>query len=581
MNKEVNINLLYNKGENIKMSNLIKLASSELNEIILSALGRLVSEGSIPSEPISPFNIEIPADKSHGDFATNVAMICAKPFKMPPRKIAELLCEQLVLDGTMFESVEIAGPGFINFSLGRRWFSLAVQAILDEKSDYGKTDTGNGKKVLLEFVSANPTGPMHIGNARGGAIGDCLASIMDCAGYYVEREFYVNDAGNQIEKFATSLEVRYLQIYKDGIEMPEDAYQGGDITVHAEEFSKAFGDKYVELSSEERRKALVDFALPKNIKGLEDDLKKYRIEYDNWFRESTLHENGDVDKVVELLKAKGCTYDLEGATWFKATDYGSDKDFVLVRSNGIPTYVVPDIAYHYNKLVTRGFDKAIDVLGADHHGYVPRLKAALTALGVDSDKLDVVIMQMVRLMRNGEVAKLSKRSGKAITLVTLLDEISIDAARFYFNLRESNSHFEFDLDLAVEKSAQNPVYYVQYAHARICSLIANLSAEGVNISDISLEQLDILDKSQEIELIRHMATLPNEVDAAAKSYDPAKITKYTIELATLFHKFYDACSVKNAETEELKQARLVLCDAVKQVLRNSLTILKIDCPEKM
>ncbi len=581
MNKEVNINLLYNKGENIKMSNLIKLASNELNEIILSALGKLVSEGSVPSEPISPFNIEIPADKSHGDFATNVAMVCAKPFKMPPRKIAELLCEQLDLDGTMFERVEIAGPGFINFSLGRRWFSLAVQAVLDEKSDYGKTDTGNGKRVLLEFVSANPTGPMHIGNARGGAIGDCLASIMDCAGYYVEREFYVNDAGNQIEKFATSLEVRYLQIYKDGIEMPEDAYQGVDITVHAEEFSKAFGDKYVEVSSEERRKALVDFALPKNIKGLEDDLKKYRIEYNNWFRESTLHENGDVDKVVELLKAKGCTYDLEGATWFKATDYGSDKDFVLVRSNGIPTYVVPDIAYHYNKLVTRGFDKAIDVLGADHHGYVPRLKAALTALDVDSDKLDVVIMQMVRLMRNGEVAKLSKRSGKAITLVTLLDEISIDAARFYFNLRESNSHFEFDLDLAVEKSAQNPVYYVQYAHARICSLIANLSAEGVNISDISIEQLDILDKSQEIELIRHMATLPNEVDAAAKSYDPAKITKYTIELATLFHKFYDACSVKNAETEELKQARLVLCDAVKQVLRNSLTILKIDCPEKM
>ncbi|HHX57219.1 MAG TPA: arginine--tRNA ligase, partial [Clostridiales bacterium] len=498
------------------MSNLIKLASNELNEIILSALGKLVSEGSVPSEPISPFNIEIPADKSHGDFATNVAMVCAKPFKMPPRKIAELLCEQLDLDGTMFERVEIAGPGFINFSLGRRWFSLAVQAVLDEKSDYGKTDTGNGKRVLLEFVSANPTGPMHIGNARGGAIGDCLASIMDCAGYYVEREFYVNDAGNQIEKFATSLEVRYLQIYKDGIEMPEDAYQGVDITVHAEEFSKAFGDKYVEVSSEERRKALVDFALPKNIKGLEDDLKKYRIEYNNWFRESTLHENGDVDKVVELLKAKGCTYDLEGATWFKATDYGSDKDFVLVRSNGIPTYVVPDIAYHYNKLVTRGFDKAIDVLGADHHGYVPRLKAALTALDVDSDKLDVVIMQMVRLMRNGEVAKLSKRSGKAITLVTLLDEISIDAARFYFNLRESNSHFEFDLDLAVEKSAQNPVYYVQYAHARICSLIANLSAEGVNISDISLEQLDILDKSQEIELIRHMATLPNEVDAAAK-----------------------------------------------------------------
>ena len=400
---------------------------------------------------------------------------------------------------------------------------------------------------MLEFVSANPTGPMHIGNARGGAIGDCLASIMQYAGYYVEREFYINDAGNQIEKFATSLEVRYLQIYKDGIEMPEDAYQGEDIIMHAEEFAKAFGDKYVGLSSEERRNALVDFALPKNIKGLEDDLRKYRIEYENWFRESILHENGDVDKIVRILKEKDCTYELEGATWFKATDFGADKDFVLVRSNGIPTYVVPDIAYHYNKLVTRNFDKAIDVLGADHHGYVPRLKSALTALGVDANKLDVVIMQMVRLMRNGEVAKLSKRSGKAITLVTLLDEISIDAARFYFNLRESNSHFEFDLDLAVEKSAQNPVYYVQYAHARICSLIDNLSASGVNIIDYDLKQFDILDKQQEIELIRHMATLPCEVDSAAKTYDPAKITKYSVELATLFHKFYDACSVKNAE----------------------------------
>lgn len=563
------------------MSNLIKLASNELNEIILNALGRLVSNGSVPSELISPFNIEIPADTSHGDFATNIAMVCAKPFKMPPRKIAELISEQLVLDGTMFERVEIAGPGFINFFLSRRWFSLVLQAVLDKKNDYGKTDTGKGKRILLEFVSANPTGPMHIGNARGGAIGDCLASIMQYAGYYVEREFYINDAGNQIEKFATSLEVRYLQIYKDGIEMPEDAYQGEDITMHAEEFAKTCGDKYVGLSSEERRNALVDFALPKNIKGLKDDLRKYRIEYDNWFRESILHENGDVDKIVRILKEKGCTYELEGATWFKATDFGADKDFVLVRSNGIPTYVVPDIAYHYNKLVTRNFDKAIDVLGADHHGYVPRLKSALTALGVDANKLDVVIMQMVRLMRNGEVAKLSKRSGKAITLVTLLDEISIDAARFYFNLRESNSHFEFDLDLAVEKSAQNPVYYVQYAHARICSLIDNLSADSAIVIDYDLEQFDILDKQQEIELIRHLATLPNEVDSAAKSYDPAKITKYSVELATLFHKFYDACSVKNAETEQLKQSRLALCKAVKQVLSNSLTMLKIECPKKM
>ncbi len=564
------------------MSNLIKTASAELNEIIMNALGSLVAEGSVSPEPLPAFKIEIPADKTHGDFATNVAMVCAKPFKMPPRKIAELICSKIDFEGNeLFEKAEIAGPGFINFFLSRKWFSKVVSEINTEKENYGRTDTGKGKKILVEFVSANPTGPMHVGNARGGAIGDCLASVLDWAGYTVEREFYINDAGNQIEKFATSLEIRYLQIYKDGIEMPEDAYHGADITEHAENFSKEFGNKYVETSSEERRKSLVEFALPKNIAGLERDLKKYRIEYNTWFKESTLHNNGAVMDIVKQLTDKGYTYEQEGAVWFKASDFGADKDFVLVRANGIPTYVVPDIAYHYNKLVTRGFDKAIDVLGADHHGYVPRLKAALTALGVDSSKLDVVLMQMVRLLRNGEIAKLSKRSGKAITLVTLLEEIPIDAARFFFNLREANSHFEFDLDLAVEKSSQNPVYYVQYAHARICSIISNLKAEGITVENASAEMLDMLSTTQEIELIRHLASLPNEVDSAAKHYDPAKITKYAIELATKFHKFYDSCSVKNAETVELKYARTALCNAVRQTLKNVLDMLKIECPEKM
>ncbi len=564
------------------MSNLIKTASSELNEMIMNALGSLVAEGSVPTEPVPPFKIEIPADKSHGDFASNVAMVCAKPFKNAPRKIAELICSKLDFEGNeFFERAEIAGPGFINFFLSRKWFSAVVTDINNEKENYGRTDTGNGKKILVEFVSANPTGPMHVGNARGGAIGDCLASVLDWAGYTVEREFYINDAGNQIEKFATSLETRYLQIYKEGIEMPEDAYHGADIIEHAENFSKEFADKYVETSSEERRKALVDFALPKNIAGLERDLKKYRIEYNTWFKESTLHNNGAVMDIVKQLTDRGYTYENEGAVWFKASEFGADKDFVLVRANGIPTYVVPDIAYHYNKLVTRGFDKAIDVLGADHHGYVPRLKAALTALGVDSSKLDVVLMQMVRLLRNGEIAKLSKRSGKAITLVTLLEEIPIDAARFFFNLREANSHFEFDLDLAVEQSSQNPVYYVQYAHARICSIINNLSEDGFTYDKASSDMLDKLDTPQEIELIRHLASLPNEVDSAAKHYDPAKITKFAIELATKFHKFYDSCSVKNAETDELKYARVTLCVAVRQTLRNILAMLKIDCPDKM
>lgn len=563
------------------MANMIKLASDDAKEIILNSLGRLVANGRVPEEPVPVFNIEIPADKSHGDFAVNVAMVCAKTFKMQPRAIADMICEEICLDGTFFERTEVAGPGFINFFLGKRWFSLIAQTVSQEKDNYGRTETGKGKRVLVEFVSANPTGPMHIGNARGGAIGDCLAEVLSYAGYYVEREFYINDAGNQIEKFAISLEARYLQLYKDDIEMPEDAYQGADIIEHAKNFSAEFGDKYVNTSSEERKKSLVDFALPKNIKALEDDLRKYRIEYDNWFRESTLHNNGEVDKIVSELKERGCTYEQDGALWFKATDFGADKDFVLVRANGIPTYVVPDIAYHYNKLVTRGFDKAIDVLGADHHGYVPRLKAALTALGVDADKLDVVIMQMVRLMRNGEAAKLSKRSGKAITLVTLLDEIPIDAARFFFNLREANSHFEFDLDLAVEQSSQNPVFYVQYAHARICSLIKAMAEDGIEGESVSLDELDLLDMPQEIELLRHIASLPNEIDHAAKLYDPSRLTKYSIELATLFHRFYDACSVKNASSEELKRARLNLCICVKQVLENVLSVLKIDCPEKM
>lgn len=589
------------------MSDLINKASLQLRELIVEALGKLTAEETVPAVPVPVFSIEIPADKSHGDFAANTAMVCAKAFKMPPRKIAELLCEKIELEGSLFERTEVAGPGFMNFFLSRKWFSDVVENVLAEKENFGKTDFGGGKRVLVEFVSANPTGPMHIGNARGGAIGDCLASVLDWAGFKAEREFYVNDAGNQIEKFGKSLSLRYMQICSEkgqqavydchgdteklcadiysrsgegqDFEMPEDVYLGADIIEHSANYYHKNIFSLQDLSEDERRKALVEYALPLNIEGLERDLKKYRIVYDNWFRESTLHASGETMKIVDKLREAGYTYEQEGAIWFKATEFGVDKDFVLVRANGIPTYVVPDIAYHYDKLVTRGFDKAINVLGADHHGYVPRLKAALTALGVDSDKLDVVLMQMVRLVRQGEVVKLSKRSGKAITLVTLLDEIPIDAARFYFNLREANSQFEFDLDLAVEKSSQNPVYYVQYAHARICSLIANLKSEGIEIPENA--DLGLLDNPREIELIRHIASLPKEINLAAKNYDPARITKYSIDLATLFHRFYDACSVKNAETPELMNARILLCLAVRQTLRNVLSILNVEQPEKM
>ena len=589
------------------MSDLINKASLQLRELIMEALGTLVAEEAVPAVPVPAFNIEIPADKSHGDFASNIAMICAKAFRMPPRKIAELICEKLYLNGSLFEKAEVAGPGFINFFLGRQWFSDVVENVLEEKENYGKTDFGGGKTVLVEFVSANPTGPMHIGNARGGAIGDCLASVLNWAGFKAEREFYVNDAGNQIEKFGKSLSLRFMQLASEAgqkvisdcggdtekvcaeiyagssegsaFEMPEDVYLGTDIIEHAKNYLDLNGSSLAEASEDERKKALVDYALPINIDGLERDLKKYRIVYDNWFRESTIHEKNETSMIVDKLIEAGKAYEQDGAVWFKATEYGLDKDFVLRRSNGLYTYIVPDIAYHYDKLVTRGFDKAINVLGADHHGYVPRLKSALTALGVDAEKLDVVLMQMVRLVRQGEIVKLSKRSGKAITLVTLLDEIPIDAARFYFNLREANSQFEFDLDLAVEKSSQNPVYYVQYAHARICSLLANLKAENIDIPQSA--DLGLLDNSREIELIRHIAAFPKEINLSAKSYDPSKITKYAVDLATLFHRFYDACSVKNAESAELMNARILLCIAVRQTLRNALTILNVEQPEKM
>lgn len=562
------------------MTNLIKNASDQVRELVMNALGACIADGVFPSEPIPAFNVEIPADPKNGDMSSNAAMVCARAFHTAPRKIAESICDKIMLNGSYFEKCEVAGAGFINFFFSSQWFSEVINAVISDGEKYGETDFGEGKKVLVEFVSANPTGPMHIGNARGGAIGDCLAAVLDKAGFKTSREFYVNDAGNQIEKFKTSLEIRYLQIFKPETEMPEDAYLGEDIVVHARNFADVYGDKYVNAESEERRQALCDFALPVNIQTLENDLGKYRITYDKWFRESTLHNDGSVSGIIEKLKQSGYTYEQEGALWFKSSELGDEKDRVLVRANGIPTYFVPDIAYHYNKLVTRGYDIAIDVLGADHHGYIPRMKAALTALGVDADKLDIVIMQMVNLVRNGEKYKLSKRSGKAITLSTLLDEIPIDAARFFFNLREPDSHFDFDLDLAVSQTSQNPVYYVQYAHARICSVLRKMEQEGIKIAAPSYENLEKLTMPEEREIIKYMATLPNVINESAKNYDPARITRYVIDLATMYHKFYTNCRIMGEE-ESVMQARLSLSLAVKQVIKNILDMLKITCPESM
>ena len=584
------------------MNNMIELAKQQVKETVMNALGRLVAEGKIEAVPLPAFNVERPADVSHGDFSCNAAMASAKALRNNPRAIGQMIADAAVLDGTVFEKIEVAGPGFLNFFISPLWFNETVGEVISSGSDYGKTELGNGKRVLVEFVSANPTGPMHIGNARGGALGDSLSSVLQFAGYEVEREFYVNDAGNQIEKFGKSLSIRYMQIAdgnkadviasygdedvcrkifedEENFPMPEDVYKGVDIIEHAYNFYKINGDKFVNADEESRKSALVEYALPLNIDGLERDLKKYRIVYDTWFRESSLHKNGAVKQIVDMLTEKGQTYEKDGAIWFKASDFGDDQDRVLVRANGIPTYFVPDIAYHYNKLVTRGFDKAIDILGADNHGYIARMKAALTALGVDASKLYIVIMQIVMLVRNGETVKLSKRSGKAITLSTLLDEVPIDAARFFFNLRDPNTHLEFDLELAIEESSNNPVFYVQYAHARICSILRRMEEEGTGYRNIPVSELNF-NHPAELALIRHIAALPNCINEAAKDYNPSKITKYLCDLAQLFHKFYDNCKIKGEE-ENILQSRLSLCVATKTVFKNLLDLLKVDAPEKM
>lgn len=558
-------------------ANRIADAQKQLDTLIRTAYAK-----AFPGKEMRDFIIEIPKDTSHGDFASNAAMVNAKNAGKAPRDIAAALLEAMDFTGSYFVAAETAGPGFMNFRLGQNWFSDSVQSVLDCDADYGRSDYGHGEKVMVEFVSANPTGPMHMGNARGGAIGDCLASALDFAGYEVCREFYINDAGNQIVKFGKSLEARYLQLYlgEDAVEFPEDGYQGEDIKVRAKEFADLHGDKYVNAPSEERTQALIDYALPANVEGLRRDLEKYRIKYDVWFSEKSLHESGAVMDVVKLLSDRGMTYEKDGAVWYKATEFGAEKDEVLVRANGIPTYFTADIAYHYNKFAVRRFDRVIDVWGADHHGHVARMKGSMDAIGLDGSKLDVVLMQLVRLMKDGQPFKMSKRTGKAITLTDLLEEIPIDAARFFFNMREPNSTLDFDLDLAVEETSQNPVYYVQYAHARICSILKNLAAEGISPRPVTAAELDLLTTSEEKELIRKLATLPEEIIGAAKNYDPARLTHYVIDTATLFHKFYNACRVKGEE-EPLMQARLALCMATRIVIENVLGLLKITAPESM
>ena len=537
------------------MAKAVKTAENQLRQAVLDALGQAVAAGELPAEPIPAFGIEVPADRAHGDLAANVAMVSARSLHRAPRQIAEAILAHLSLEGTYLERAEVAGPGFLNFFLSPAFYAAVVGEVLEAGDRYGRSDFGGGKKVMVEFVSANPTGPMHMGNARGGALGDCLASVLDAAGYDVWREFYVNDAGNQIEKFGLSLDVRYQQHFRgeDAVELPEDAYHGDDIREHAANFAAIYGDKYLDAPEAERRAALVQYALPLNIEKMHRDLEKYRIVYDEWFRESVLHNDGELKATIDLLTEKGLTYEKDGALWYKASEHGGEKDEVLVRANGNPTYFAADIAYHRNKFA-RGFDICIDVWGADHHGHVARMKGAMDAVGLDGSRLHVVLLQLVRLMQNGEVVRMSKRSGKAIQLADLLDEVPVDAARFFFNLREAGSQMDFDLGLAVEQSSSNPVYYVQYAHARICSIFKNLQAEGITPRACTAQELVRLTEPAEKELIRHIAAYTGEIIEAARDYDPARITRYCMDLAGLFHKFYNSCRVKGEE-EPLMEAR--------------------------
>ena len=553
-----------------------------IKEITDSALNQSKEKGEIEFNTIPDYAIEEPREKDFGDFSVNTAMLMAKEARRAPRDIANIIVSNMATEGTYINEVNVAGAGFINFKLNPVYITEIIKTVEAEGDKFGQSDFGGGKKVNVEFVSANPTGPMHMGNARGGALGDCLANIMALAGFDVTKEFYVNDAGNQIEKLAVSLMARYKQLVlgEENYEFPEDGYHGDDVREHAKNFFEKYGDTMVNTPDEELKAKLIDETLYKNIAGLKTGLESYRINYDVWFHESTLHNENEVLKTVEELTKRGYTYEQDGAIWFKATDFGLEKDDVLVRANGFVTYFAADIAYHKNKLITRDFDTAIDIWGADHHGHVARLKAAMQALGLDPERLEIILMQLVRLVRDGEAVRMSKRTGKAITLNDLIEETGVDAARFYFNLRQANSHFEFDLELAVRQSSENPVFYVQYAHARICGILAAMAEQGYTVKTFADINPSLLCDPKEIELMKMIAKFPEEIRTAAQVREPSRITKYSMDLAAAFHAFYGACKV-GCEDASLRDARIALVQASRQTIKNSLNVLGITAPEHM
>ena len=581
------------------MIHMIQNAKDQVLALTNTAYQTAAAQGKLPGDVQVRANVEIPKDPANGDYTTTFALAAAKAMKRSPREIAAVLAESMDLAGSYFDSVEIAGAGFLNFRLGRKWYADTLSAVESEGAAYGRSDTLKGQKIMVEFVSANPTGPMHMGNARGGVLGDTLASVLQAAGADVWREFYVNDAGNQIEKFASSLEARYLQIIlgEEAVPFPEDGYHGDDIRELAQALYEQYGEQYKDADVKSRHEALAKFGLERNIPKMKSDLQRYKIEYDQWFFESSLHDSGYVADTVDKLTALGWTYEKEGALWLatsrileetyrKAGKSEKDiakldlKDDVLRRANGFYTYFAADIAYHRNKFEVRGFDKVINIWGADHHGHVARLKGAMDALGLDgTNRLDIVLMQLVKLLRDGEVVRMSKRTGKAISLSDLLDEVPVDAARWFFNAKP-DTQMDFDLGLAVREDSENPIYYVEYAHARICSLLRTLEGEGYAVPAMAEVDISLLAGETEQALIKQIALFCEALRLAARDYDPSHINRYLVELAGCFHRFYTACRIKGEERSVL-QARLKLADAARSVLKNGLALLGVDAPEKM
>ena len=582
------------------MSNMIQAARQQVAQLTQAAYEKAAAAGLLPQGAEVKATIEIPKDTAHGDYASSFAMAGAKALHKAPRVIAQTIVDNLELEGSFFSKVEIAGPGFLNFTLGPKWYGDVLSAVEAQGTAYGSGDDGKGQKVMVEFVSANPTGPMHMGNARGGVLGDTLANILARDGYDTWKEFYVNDAGNQIHKFAVSINARYMQLImgEDNFPFPEEGYHGEDIKELARAIYDAHGDSWKDLPEEERLDKMAQYGLKVNIPKMQEDLKKYGIVYDQWFFESELHSSGYVAETVQMLTDKGWTYEKDGALWLNTTallkqkfmaegktqeqvDKLDLKDDVLRRANGFYTYFAADIAYHRNKFEKRGFDKVINVWGADHHGHVARLQAALDGLGLDgSHRLIIVLMQLVNLLQDGKPVRMSKRSGKAIALHDLLDEVSVDAARFFFNSRNASSPVDFDLDLAVREDSENPVYYVQYAHARICSLIARLAEEGETVPAAEALDAASFTAPEELALVKALAQYPEELHLAARDYDPSRINRYLAALAGDFHRFYNACRIKGEEPAVLR-ARLKLADSVRAVLANGLGLLGVSAPEKM